>query len=101
RHTRSYGDWSSDVCSSDLFLPATGKLVHLALPAGARVDTGVREGDEISAWYDPLIAKVIVHGEDRAAVLARLAAALGETHIAGQIGRASCRERVESEGGAG
>ena len=65
------------------FLPATGKLVHLAFPTATRVDTGVREGDEISAWYDPLIAKVIVHGEDRGAALARLATALGETHIAG------------------
>ena len=65
------------------FLPATGRLVHLAFPAAARVDTGVREGDEISAWYDPLIAKVIVHGEDRAVALAGLASALGETHIAG------------------
>jgi 3-methylcrotonyl-CoA carboxylase alpha subunit len=65
------------------FLPATGKLVHLAFPTQARVDTGVREGDEISAWYDPLIAKLIVHGDDRAAALARLVAALRETHIAG------------------
>jgi 3-methylcrotonyl-CoA carboxylase alpha subunit len=65
------------------FLPATGRLVHFAVPADARVDTGVREGDEISAWYDPLIAKLIAHGEDRKAALARLVAALRETHIAG------------------
>jgi len=43
----------------------------------------VREGDEISAWYDPLIAKLIVHGADRAVALAKLSAALRETHIAG------------------
>ena len=65
------------------FLPATGRLAHLSFPAEARVDTGVREGDEISAWYDPLIAKLIVHGADRAAALAKLSAALRETHIAG------------------
>jgi len=65
------------------FLPATGRLVHLAFPAEARVDTGVRQGDEISPWYDPLIAKLIVHGEDRASALARLAAALRETQIVG------------------
>ena len=65
------------------FLPATGRLVHLAFPAEARVDTGVRQGDEISAWYDPLIAKLIVHGEDRATALARMAAALRETEIVG------------------
>jgi 3-methylcrotonyl-CoA carboxylase alpha subunit len=65
------------------FLPATGRLVHLAFPADARVDTGVRQGDEISAWYDPLIAKLVVHGEDRAAALARMTAALRETQIVG------------------
>jgi 3-methylcrotonyl-CoA carboxylase alpha subunit len=65
------------------FLPATGRLVHLAFPAAARVDTGVRQGDEISAWYDPLIAKLIVHGEDRPTALARMAAALRETEIVG------------------
>jgi 3-methylcrotonyl-CoA carboxylase alpha subunit len=65
------------------FLPATGRLAHLSFPLDARVDTGVREGDEISAWYDPLIAKLIVHGPDRAAALAKLSAALRETHIAG------------------
>ena len=65
------------------FLPATGKLRHLAFPHAARVDTGVREGDEIGAWYDPLIAKLVVHGADRAAALARLSAALGDTRIVG------------------
>ncbi|MFN2646348.1 MAG: acetyl-CoA carboxylase biotin carboxylase subunit [Burkholderiales bacterium] len=65
------------------FLPATGRLVHLAFPAEARIDTGVRQGDEITPWYDPLIAKLIVHGEDRAAALARMGAALRETHIVG------------------
>ena len=65
------------------FLPATGRLVHVSFPADARIDTGVRQGDEIGAWYDPLIAKLIVHGDDRAAALARLTAALRDTHIAG------------------
>ncbi|HZD21566.1 MAG TPA: acetyl-CoA carboxylase biotin carboxylase subunit, partial [Burkholderiales bacterium] len=65
------------------FLPATGRLAHLSFPADVRIDTGVREGDEISAWYDPLIAKLIVHAPDRVAALAQLAAALRETQIAG------------------
>ena len=65
------------------FLPATGRLVHVSFPADARIDTGVRQGDEIGAWYDPLIAKLIVHGDDRAAALAKLTAALRDTHIAG------------------
>jgi 3-methylcrotonyl-CoA carboxylase alpha subunit len=65
------------------FLPATGKLVHLRFPPDARVDTSVRAGDEISAWYDPMIAKLIVRGADRATALAALIAALRETQIAG------------------
>jgi 3-methylcrotonyl-CoA carboxylase alpha subunit len=72
------------------FLPATGKLHHLVFPPAAafrrgsvRVDAGVRAGDEISAWYDPMIAKVIVHGPDRAAALDRLGQTLAATRIAG------------------
>jgi 3-methylcrotonyl-CoA carboxylase alpha subunit len=65
------------------FLPATGTLARLAFPDTARIDTGVREGDAITPHYDPLIAKVIVHGPDRATALTRLARALGETTVAG------------------
>ena len=68
------------------FLPSTGKLVHLAPPlvaAHVRVDSGVDEGDTISPWYDPMIAKLIVHDSDRASALARMAAALGSFHISG------------------
>src|SRR3954469_991496 len=65
------------------FLPSTGKLVHVEFPSNARVDTGVEQGADISPWYDPMIAKVVVHGEDRASALAKLASALRETRIAG------------------
>ncbi|MCW7537236.1 acetyl/propionyl/methylcrotonyl-CoA carboxylase subunit alpha [Aquabacterium sp. A7-Y] len=73
------------------FLPATGRLRVFRAPAAAaefavapvRIDAGVREGDEISPWYDSMIAKLIVWGEDRAQALARLDAALAETHIVG------------------
>jgi 3-methylcrotonyl-CoA carboxylase alpha subunit len=68
------------------FLPSTGKLVHLAFPAESaevRVDSGVDAGGEITPWYDPMIAKLIVHGPDRTSALARLRRALGETEIAG------------------
>ena len=66
------------------FLPATGKLDYLSLPEdGARVDSGVRQGDAITPYYDPMIAKVIVHGEHRHAALSKLANALAETRIAG------------------
>ena len=65
------------------FLPSTGRLLHLAFPQDARVDTGVEPGAEISPWYDPLIAKLIVHGDDRAIALARMSAALRATQIVG------------------
>jgi len=82
------------------FLPATGtlsvlrwpahvrfvrnaeQLAHLP-PAAVRVDAGVVEGDAISLHYDSMVAKLIVWGEDREQALARLAAALRETHIVG------------------
>jgi 3-methylcrotonyl-CoA carboxylase alpha subunit len=48
-----------------------------------RIDSGVREGDEISPHYDSMIAKLIVWGQDRAQALARLDAALRDTHIVG------------------
>jgi len=68
------------------FLPAVGRLQRLRFPEpspGLRIDSGVREGDSISPFYDPMIAKVIVHGETRRQALARLARALGAIRIDG------------------
>jgi 3-methylcrotonyl-CoA carboxylase alpha subunit len=82
------------------FLPATGRLEVYRTPdavsfergrgneggaacAPVRVDAGVREGDAISPYYDSMIAKLIVWGADRAQALARLDAALAQTHIVG------------------
>ena len=82
------------------FLPATGRIVHLAQPAAVefrrnhddngfhdpapvRVDAGVRAGDTITPYYDPMIAKLIVWGEDRTHALARMQAALADFHIVG------------------
>jgi len=76
------------------FLPATGTMDVLRWPAHVafertngvqpvRVDAGVREGDAISPYYDSMIAKLIVWGEDRAQALARLDAALAATQIVG------------------
>jgi 3-methylcrotonyl-CoA carboxylase alpha subunit len=67
------------------FLPATGTLTHLRFPEGARSDTGVRPGDTISPWYDPMIAKIIVHGPTRAIALSKLRAALEGTEVAGSV----------------
>ena len=88
------------------FLPSTGRIVHLALPAAiefsagddaaaasagrppatpaaVRLDCGVRCGDEISVHYDPLIAKLITWGADRAQALARMTAALAQCQVVG------------------
>ena len=67
------------------FLPATGVLDHLVFPDDARIDSGVVPGSEISPWYDPMIAKVIVHGADRADGLWKLRAALDGTEVAGTV----------------
>ncbi|MFC7703436.1 acetyl/propionyl/methylcrotonyl-CoA carboxylase subunit alpha [Plastorhodobacter daqingensis] len=67
------------------FLPATGRLAHLAFPPGVRADSGIRAGDVISPWYDPMIAKVIVHGPSRAAALQQLSFALAKTQVAGSV----------------
>lgn len=68
------------------FLPAIGTLTHLKLPEkSARIDSGVAEGDDISPWYDPMIAKVICHGQTREAALGRLLASLEKTEVAGCV----------------
>jgi len=66
------------------FLPSVGKLVHLVLPEDrARIDAGVRSGDEITAFYDPMIAKIITYGPDRAVALHRLERALAACEVVG------------------
>ncbi len=67
------------------FLPQTGKLHQLTWPETGlpRIDTGVRQGDVISPFYDPMIAKVIVKGETRSQALTSLAKALDQTVILG------------------
>ncbi len=65
------------------FLPQAGTLERLRLPEGVRVDSGVREGDEIGTSYDPMIAKLIASGDTRDEAFDRLAAALRETEVGG------------------
>ncbi|MDQ0317134.1 3-methylcrotonyl-CoA carboxylase alpha subunit [Amorphus orientalis] len=67
------------------FLPSIGRLDRLRLPEGEgiRVDSGVGEGDTVTAFYDPMIAKIIAHGADRDQALDRMATALAVTEVAG------------------
>lgn len=68
------------------FMPDTGPVRFLRVPESTqnvRVESGVREGDEITVFYDPMIAKVIVHGRDRLAALRRLDEALSRFNVVG------------------
>ena len=65
------------------FLPSIGTLERLRLPQNVRVDSGVREGDSVTPFYDPMIAKVIAHDATRAGAAAKLADALSHAEIAG------------------
>ncbi|KQV72994.1 acetyl/propionyl/methylcrotonyl-CoA carboxylase subunit alpha [Rhizobium sp. Root1220] len=80
------------------FLPATGTIRQLSFPdVTARVDAGVRSGDVISAHYDPLIAKMIVHGPNRTVALARLTRALQASHIVGVTTNLDFLARLSAE----
>jgi len=68
------------------FLPGTGRLVHLSAPSpseNVRIETGVRQGDEVSVYYDPMIAKLVVWDTDRTSALQRLRVALDQYHVVG------------------
>ncbi|NWG72145.1 MAG: ATP-grasp domain-containing protein [Parvularculaceae bacterium] len=65
------------------FAPSIGRLTTLRLSDQARVDSGVEEGQEITPYYDPMIAKIITHGASRVEALGRMRAALRETRVAG------------------
>ncbi|HET9651224.1 MAG TPA: biotin carboxylase N-terminal domain-containing protein [Usitatibacter sp.] len=85
------------------FLPETGRIGVFETPAAlgerpgeghARLDTGVREGDEVSVFYDPMIAKLVVHGRDRAEAARRMQAALAGTSLLGVRTNLAFLERV-------
>ncbi len=68
------------------FLPTTGRLDYLSLPEDiARVDSGVRQGDVIAPFYDPMIAKIIVHGDSRTEALNAMRTALSQSFVAGTV----------------
>ena len=82
------------------FLPSTGTLKVFRLPGGddsLRIDSGVREGDAITHFYDPMIAKVIASGNDRSAAIERMLDALGQIAIEGvETNLAFLRQAVDS-----
>ena len=79
------------------FLPSIGTIAHLRTPqtsAAVRIDTGVREADAISRFYDPMIAKLIAWGEDRPSALRRLKSALADYRIVGVATNVAFLQRV-------
>lgn len=81
------------------FLPATGKISHLKFSNHARNDSGVREGDVISPYYDPMIAKVITHRKNRGEALNALTSALSDTKVAGLASNVAFLSRLSSHQG--
>ncbi|MCU1315105.1 MAG: urea amidolyase related protein, partial [Candidatus Acidoferrum typicum] len=65
------------------FQPGAGRLTHVVWPKNARVETWVDSGTEVTPFYDPMLAKVIVHGPNRSEALKNLRAALGECEVSG------------------
>src|SRR5438128_2437357 len=79
------------------FLPSIGTVAYLRTPrtsAAVRIDTGVREGDAISRFYDPMIAKLIVWGDDRPSALRRLESALADYRVVGVATNVAFLQRV-------
>ena len=67
------------------FLPAAGRLAHIAFAEECRADSAVRSGDDISPFYDPMIAKLIVHAQSREQAMDKLTQALHRTQVAGTV----------------
>ena len=63
------------------FLPSPGGIQNFALPTGGRLDLGVRSGDQISTFYDPMLGKIIVHGDNREKARTHLIESVSYTHL--------------------
>ncbi|MFA6036830.1 MAG: biotin carboxylase N-terminal domain-containing protein [Legionellales bacterium] len=68
---------------SEDFLPSTGTIIYLEYPENARIDNGIQVGDKITIYYDPMLAKILVHADTHEKAWQKLSDALKQTHIAG------------------
>ncbi len=83
------------------FLPSPGLLERFSPPPagdGVRLDTGFAEGDRVTPFYDPMIAKLVAHGADRGAAIEKMLAALGEFHVDGIVTNIDFLRRVVAHG---
>jgi 3-methylcrotonyl-CoA carboxylase alpha subunit len=78
------------------FMPSAGTLTRLEFAHRIRIDTGVQAGDEVSIYFDPMIAKLIAHGKDRSAAIAGLRRALIDTRVEGLTSNLSFLRRLIS-----
>lgn len=65
------------------FQPSSGLLTEVVFPSSVRVEAAVMRGSSVPPFYDPMVAKIIVHAQDRAAAISKLQVALAETHLSG------------------
>ena len=79
------------------FLPVTGRLERLDFAPEARIESAVEQGDEVSVFYDPMIAKIVVHGRDRTDALAKMRTALLHTRLKGMATNLGFLRRVVSD----
>jgi len=81
------------------FLPATGRINHITIPAGlgVRWDGAIANATEVSPYYDPLLGKLIVHGADRASAILRMSRALAELEVVGVETTVDFHRRVMNE----
>jgi acetyl-CoA carboxylase biotin carboxylase subunit len=87
------------ICAEDPandFLPSAGRVVSYRMPSGpgVRVDSGIREGSEVSPYYDSLLAKLITYGANRQEAIERMRQALAEFRISGVSANVSFHESV-------
>jgi len=83
------------------FMPSTGRITWLRAPSGpgVRWDAGVESGDEVSLFYDSMLAKLIVHGRDRADAIGRMERALGELVVTGIATNQAFQRRLLADAG--
>ncbi len=82
------------------FMPSSGRIDYLREPAcvsGLRIDGGIREGDSVTPFYDPILSKLIVHGRDRAEAIEKLLHGLAAYHLAGVTTNIDFLSRMASD----